>query len=257
MSDDIFETLSEALLNQTFDEKQKALVSLEECKNRAQVYAEIENSIAVLSDLISNKSYIFYGKTSSELGLKEADMTDDIDSIWEKHIFDRIHPDDLIQKHIQELRYFHLLKELPLVERTDYYVSSRIRMLNREGEYISVIHRMFYVSNFPNGDLWLSLCLYNLDILTTDTLMSESIIVNSTTGKIIHLDQKQSNVLSSREREVLKLISLGQMSKEIAHSLSISINTVNRHRQNILEKLRVDNSIEACRIAKQMNLLGE
>ena len=36
------------------------------------------------------------------------------------------------------------------------------------------------------------------------------------------------------------------MSKDIAQTLSISINTVNRHRQNILEKLQVNNSIEAC-----------
>ena len=45
------------------------------------------------------------------------------------------------------------------------------------------------------------------------------------------------------------------MSKEIASTLSISINTVNRHRQNILEKLHVSNSIEACRIAKGLKLL--
>jgi len=45
------------------------------------------------------------------------------------------------------------------------------------------------------------------------------------------------------------------LSKEIADTLSISINTVNRHRQNILERLRVNNSIEACRIAEFMGLL--
>lgn len=255
MDDNIFETLSDALLNQTFDDKQKALVSLEDCKNRANMYAVVENSIAVLSDLISDKSYIFYGKISRELGI-DIDVADsDIDSIWEKDIFDRIHPDDLLQKHIHELRYFNLLKELPIKERADYYVSSRIRMLNRDQQYTSVRHRMFYVSNFPDGDLWLALCLYNMDISGEGMFVPESLIVNSTTGKLVHLDQNQSNVLSAREREILKLISLGQMSKEVAHSLSISINTVNRHRQNILQKLRVDNSIEACRIAKQMNLL--
>ena len=37
------------------------------------------------------------------------------------------------------------------------------------------------------------------------------------------------------------------MSKEIAILLSISIHTVNRHRQNILSKLKADTSIEACR----------
>lgn len=45
------------------------------------------------------------------------------------------------------------------------------------------------------------------------------------------------------------------MSKDIARILSISINTVNRHRQNILEKLQVSNSIEACRVAKELKLL--
>ncbi|MCG4719976.1 response regulator transcription factor, partial [Bacteroides intestinalis] len=50
-------------------------------------------------------------------------------------------------------------------------------------------------------------------------------------------------------------INKGKMSKDIAQTLSISINTVNRHRQNILEKLQVNNSIEACRIAKELHLL--
>ena len=35
------------------------------------------------------------------------------------------------------------------------------------------------------------------------------------------------------------------MSKDIAQTLSISINTVYRQRQNILDKLQVNNSIEA------------
>ena len=37
--------------------------------------------------------------------------------------------------------------------------------------------------------------------------------------------------------------------------LSISINTINRHRQEILGKLQVKNSIEACRIAKDLKLI--
>ena len=37
--------------------------------------------------------------------------------------------------------------------------------------------------------------------------------------------------------------------------LSISIHTVSRHRQEILGKLQVKNSIEACRLAKNLRLL--
>jgi len=61
--------------------------------------------------------------------------------------------------------------------------------------------------------------------------------------------------LSSRECEILRLIERGYMSKEIAAELFISVNTVNRHRQNILMKLQATNSVEACRIAKSLKLI--
>jgi len=38
-------------------------------------------------------------------------------------------------------------------------------------------------------------------------------------------------------------------------TLSISTNTVSRHRQEILGKLQVKNSIEACRVAKDLKLI--
>lgn len=40
-----------------------------------------------------------------------------------------------------------------------------------------------------------------------------------------------------------------------AGRLSISVHTVSRHRQNILEKLRVGNATEACRVARGLGLL--
>ena len=44
-------------------------------------------------------------------------------------------------------------------------------------------------------------------------------------------------LLSERENQVVKLIAEGDSSKEIAQLLVISIRTVDRHRENILEKL--------------------
>ena len=48
--------------------------------------------------------------------------------------------------------------------------------------------------------------------------------------------------LSEREKEVLKLLTRGLTSKEIADELHISVNTVNRHRQNLSDKLQLDNT---------------
>lgn len=62
-------------------------------------------------------------------------------------------------------------------------------------------------------------------------------------------------MLSSREKEVLRLIDEGMSSKEIAGHLHISIYTVSRHRQNILQKLRAKNSSHACKTAKSLKLI--
>jgi DNA-binding NarL/FixJ family response regulator len=45
--------------------------------------------------------------------------------------------------------------------------------------------------------------------------------------------------LTTREREVLKLISEGKSNKEIADLLFISVRTVERHRANMMEKLNL------------------
>lgn len=81
-------------------------------------------------------------------------------------------------------------------------------------------------------------------------------VINSVDGSIIGLESGNSpNILTPREKQILTLIDKGLMSKEISGRLSISINTVSRHRQEILGKLQVKNSIEACRIAKDLKLI--
>ena len=69
------------------------------------------------------------------------------------------------------------------------------------------------------------------------------------------LKERRQNLLTDREKEILRLIKDGKSSKMIAGELGISINTVNRHRQNILEKLSVANSFEAISAAESMRLL--
>lgn len=62
--------------------------------------------------------------------------------------------------------------------------------------------------------------------------------------------------LTVREKEVLKLVREGFLSKEISDRLSISLNTVNTYRQRIIEKLEVNNSQEAIRYAEKFGLLN-
>lgn len=252
----IVDTLNEKLLNQPFEDIKDEFLLLEHYKYIAHNYSKLENSIAVLSDLKSDKSFIFYGGLAERLNIANTNSTDTINTIWEEDIFNAIHPDDLIEKHLLELRFYHLLKMLPIMERSDYHISGYMRMCDKSGNYITIHHRMFYVCSCPSGNLWLALCLYNYPYTEHTFENQPGIIFNSSTGKVIKAGKEQYNhILSEREKEILQLIERGKLSKEIADILSISKNTVDRHRQNILEKLRVKNSLEACRIAKHMNLL--
>jgi DNA-binding NarL/FixJ family response regulator len=63
------------------------------------------------------------------------------------------------------------------------------------------------------------------------------------------------DVLTPRELEVLKLIAEAYTSKEIAEKLFISIKTVDRHRQNILEKLGMRDRVELTRYAIRRGLI--
>jgi DNA-binding NarL/FixJ family response regulator len=68
-------------------------------------------------------------------------------------------------------------------------------------------------------------------------------------------EDKHFDVLTPRELEVLKLIAEAFSSKEIAKELFISIKTVERHRQNILDKLGMSDRVELTRYAIRRGLI--
>ncbi len=247
------DTLNAKLLEQPFTAEAHSPMPPEAFLSAASVYARTENAIAVLSDMQANRSYIYYGRMAERLGMEQQEGVHIIHSIWEKEILDRIHPDDLSAKYAEELRFYHFMKNLPDAVRPDYYLSNPIRMRAASDEYISVLHRMFYLSYDANGCARFSLCLYHLSPHTS----AERLIVNSVTGETLKSEEQDcSRILSRREVDVLRLIEQGKTSKEIADVLCISKHTVSRHRQSILQRLQVDNSMEACRVARNLKLIG-
>jgi len=66
-----------------------------------------------------------------------------------------------------------------------------------------------------------------------------NVLVNLEKEKRKEKNQKKRK-LSKREREILILIGEGLKSQEIANKLSITLNTVNTHRKNIIRKLNLE-----------------
>jgi DNA-binding NarL/FixJ family response regulator len=68
-------------------------------------------------------------------------------------------------------------------------------------------------------------------------------------------DEEGLDILTPRELQVLKLIAEAHTSKEIAQELVISVKTVERHRQNILDKLGMSDRVELTRYAIRRGLI--
>jgi len=178
----------------------------------------------------------------------------------ENEIFDKkVHPDDIQALAKNGNMAVKFLTSLPPEQRLFYKMVNEYRILSKEEVYIQVIEQHQILEQDAQGNTWLSLGVIDISPNQHTLEGVKSQIHNFQTGEFINLiisNQQEINPLTIREREILKMISDGKLSKEISWLLSISVHTVNTHRQRILEKLDVNNSIEAIYLARRKGLLG-
>lgn len=216
----------------------------------AESMAKIEKCIVVISDLKCGQSKIFPGKFAEQMGISTNEYEN---SIWERAILDKIEEKEREDKFLGELRFFNYLRRLPLKKRSNYYLATRLRMRDKNDILKDVLHRMYYWNEESSDTIRYGICVYSPMVID---LPATCIAVDSITGDWTELLSDTDNtILSPREKEVLILIDNGLTSREISLKLSISKNTVSRHRQEILLKLLAKNSTEACRRAKQLKII--
>ncbi len=226
---------------------------LKSCCVMARSFASLQGGIAVVSDILSDKSFIYSGSFGMTLGF-DAEM--EIDSAFEEAVFSFIDPEDLLDRHILELRYMELIKSLPVQERSDYVQSSKVK-IHAGGTVVPIIHQTRYLEVTESGNINIGLCTY----LPVGLNLAEAFdghIFNLKTGLPLSVGQLHSvddKILTPREREILSLLSKGLASKQIASKLNLSLNTVYRHRQNILQNLNAANTAEAVRIGLKMRFV--
>lgn len=239
--------LNQLLKSQSFN---GGTIDVSQLLDYAKNISQIENVTVVVSDMRCGISRIFPGKFGIVLGVSNYVEEN---SIWEKAILNLMTEKQREEKYLAELRFFNFLRHVPRHARPDYYLVSKLRMKAATGDTIDVIHRMYYIYADDSETVTHALCLYGRPAFD---FIGKNRIVNSFTGISEELTASgDSSILSRREKQVLTLIDSGKRSYEIADILSISKNTVSRHRQQILAKLQVKNSMEACRIAKTMKII--
>ena len=173
-------------------------------------------------------------------------VTEDIQASDELNIEKLVHPDDLEVVRRIDKKVWEFLDTLPEEEKLTYKYIYEMRVLDRR-KYVRMIYQMRILAF--KDDNFLGMGIIDLAPEQSSNTSVRFQIKNCLTDEIVPfaIESATDTLLTPREREILALAKEGMFSKEISEKLNISIHTVNRHRQNILEKLQVDNMIEAIR----------
>ncbi|MDE6298476.1 MAG: helix-turn-helix transcriptional regulator [Muribaculaceae bacterium] len=244
--------------SQHLDSEELNPLESERSKLLAEGIVRVGDGCAVVTDASSDRSYLYIGSLGLLLGIvKSCPYAGEYGSSDEDCIYSRIHPEDLVEKRLLEYEFFRYIDSLSGKEKVKYQATCRIRMKDTEEKYLMVDNTTQVIFPSPGGKIWLILCTYQLSSDQKRRGDINPVIKDTKSGRItpLSLSERRKDVLSSREKEILLLIKEGKASKQIADILGISVHTVNRHRQNIIEKLSVGNSIEAITAAESMNLL--
>ena len=92
-------------------------------------------------------------------------------------------------------------------------------------------------------------------VMRSDVFFSPSISKEAIAKYLLKVRNQENTELTSREKEILRLIAEGYRSKEIAEKLFISPKTVRNHRVNMMEKLNIHDVASLVRYSAQRNLI--
>lgn len=81
----------------------------------------------------------------------------------------------------------------------------------------------------------------------------------TTLSRKVHPRQEEikAELLTPRQRDILRLVSIGHTNREIAEMLEISVRTVEVHRFNLMRRLNVRNVAQLLRRSLQLGLLAK
>lgn len=251
---DIQEVFFAFLSGFQFDEKDLDYSVLSNHTKILQSIARISNSGVHVFDL-NRKESIFYSSNFGELlGYNPSDYKDQ-----NYHFFEsKIHPEERMQLAVNGISLLKMFNAFSIDEKLNHKVIDEYRMLNAANKYVRIIEQYQVLELDKKGKIWLMLSIIDISPNQDENTPIKCRLLNFRTGNFIPVEipTRAELALSKREVEILKLVKEGLLSKEISDKLSISVHTVNTHRQRILEKLGANNSFEAVIFASKFGFLG-
>jgi DNA-binding CsgD family transcriptional regulator len=175
--------------------------------------------------------------------------------------FDQLmHPDDLLMSY--EAGYYFLKNGLitESSQKKKMKLFNEFRIRKSDGSWMRMTEQHQLLELDIHDNIWLGLSIVDVSSDQDVSTPMRSRLVNQETGELYTFPMDEVPMisfvqLSKREQEILNLLAEGNISKQIAGKLYISIHTVNTHRQNIIGKMGVGNTAEAVRLASKIGIL--
>ncbi|ERI88797.1 transcriptional regulator, LuxR family [Bacteroides pyogenes F0041] len=155
---------------------------------------------------------------------------------------------------------FQFLQDIPTGELRDYTISYDFHIINRQSKKKWLIHHQITPLRLTEkGQVWLALCAASIssaaksgNIEMSKNKTKDLWVYNRGTKK---WKQKKHPELKEVEMDVLKLSAMGYTMQEIADEVNRSFDSVKVYRKSLLEKLGVENIVEAINYAKNRKII--
>ena len=241
------------LLRYQFDEADLDEALVKKHAAVLQSLSEISNSGTSIFDL-AKREIVFY---SANYGKLLGYELSDYEQTGQQFFDSKIQEDDKRTSSLNGVTVLKLFSNFSSDEKLNHKLINEFRMLNAEGKYVRLIEQHQVLELDKKGQIWLLLSIVDISPNQDEYEGMRSQLLNFRTGQTIPFEAvtKAQFELTKRELEILKLVKAGYLSKEISGKLSISLHTVNTHRQRFLEKLGANNSFEAIMFASKFGLL--
>ncbi len=138
---------------------------------------------------------------------------------------------------------------IPAEQREHVFAVYFYHGIKKNNEIIAIQHQSIPLAFDENNVPYLFCNIYS-DISYLDPQnIPHGMMVNKYTNDVLHLNKNsfeleiRKEIFSNREKEIIRLMTDGDTSNEIASKLNISSDTVRTHRKNILGKAGVNNTI--------------
>jgi DNA-binding CsgD family transcriptional regulator len=162
----------------------------------------------------------------------------------------KLHPDDRSWFLTIGSSIVNFFSALPLEKLLKYKVRYDIRFMKKNGEYARILYQGILLEHDDSGRFLRTLSVHT-DITYLKQTGKPVLSFIGMDGEPSYLDVDSKNMfietketLTTREKDVLKLLIDGRLSKEISDILKISKQTVDTHRKNMLHKKNLNNTGE-------------